>query len=601
MRFTKLDPAVLLRSVGTVLACLLSVVLSSQSVCAQGETSAPGAALPPPNSFEVVFGIPEEEGFRIVFDPTGAAIKSVNLLRQDATFAAEDGTRDEYLLADIMWANPADRGQGYLSWLWLSEWSDATRMLGDIDLRTAHWDVDRDQPGRVAFGLDVGGGLRIEKIFTYEGGGRRDLKLEFVLRASEQHPLAGQPLVLALRGLAARSPSSEYALGLKPSRAVGQSLSADGEILFASYEPEGEGNPPPLPVVASAADGARIQYAGSTNRFFAALLAATDEASQDAFWTANVLKMPSTAQLDTPAWSVPVLNFGLRFEIPAQGQEKRWTYRYYLGAKSDRVFAENADYAVFDHIIENDLNPGCGCSPPGTRTIAKLLLALLGFFYDLVGNWGVAIMILTVCVRGALVPINFRMQKSMRAYGAKMSVLKPKLDEIQKRYASDKKALQQAMMEFQKENKLFPPLGGCLPMLITIPVFIGLFTALRTSYDLRQQPFCLWIDDLSQPDALFELGLAWVPHFNLLPLIMVALWWWLQRATPLPTDPQQRQMMKIMRYMPLMFGVMLYSYASGLMVYMITSSLFALVEQRVTKRILGPVQAEAGAFSAPTF
>jgi len=151
----------------------------------------------------------------------------------------------------------------------------------------------------------------------------------------------------------------------------------------------------------------------------------------------------------------------------------------------------------------------------------------------------------------------------------------------------------------RRGQKSPPPIGGCLPMFVTIPVFIGLFTALRISYDLRQQPFMFYIDDLSQPDALFTLGFEWMPYFNLLPLLMVGLWWWLQSNTPLPTDPQQRQMMKIMRFMPLMFGVMLYSYASGLMVYMITSSLFALVEQRVTRKLLGPVSGDAAAFGAP--
>ena len=228
--------------------------------------------------------------------------------------------------------------------------------------------------------------------------------------------------------------------------------------------------------------------------------------------------------------------------------------------------------------------------------MARLLMWLMGVFHDIVGNWGFAIVLLTLTVRGLLVPINFRMQRSMRAYGAKMQKLKPKLDEIQKRYANDRAALQQKMVEFQRENKIFPPLGGCLPMFMTIPVFLGLFTAIRVSYDLRQQPFVLWINDLTQPDRLLPLGLDWLPHFNLLPILMVGLWYWLQSATPLPTDPQQRQVMKIMRFMPFMFGVMLYNYGAGLMVYMVTSSLFGLVEQRITRRLLGPVNPEAAAF-----
>ena len=154
------------------------------------------------------------------------------------------------------------------------------------------------------------------------------------------------------------------------------------------------------------------------------------------------------------------------------------------------------------------------------------------------------------------------------------------------------------MIAFQRENKIFPPLGGCLPMFLTIPVFIGLFTALRVSYELRQQPFVGWIDDLSRPDQLFELGWSFLPYFNILPVVMVGMWLLLQAGTPLPTDPQQRQMMKIMRFMPLIFGVTLYNYASGLMVYMITSSVFGIIEQRITRRVLGPMDANAAAIGA---
>jgi YidC/Oxa1 family membrane protein insertase len=94
-------------------------------------------------------------------------------------------------------------------------------------------------------------------------------------------------------------------------------------------------------------------------------------------------------------------------------------------------------------------------------------------------------------------------------------------------------------------------------------------------------------------DRMFHLGIPFVEHFNLLPLLMVALWWLLQRGTPLPKDPQQRQMAVMMRFMPLMFGVLLYNYAAGLMVYMITSSLWGIVEQRITKKILGPISPDA--------
>jgi YidC/Oxa1 family membrane protein insertase len=230
--------------------------------------------------------------------------------------------------------------------------------------------------------------------------------------------------------------------------------------------------------------------------------------------------------------------------------------------------------------------------------MAKLLLGLLGWFHDLIGNWGIAIIMLTVLVRGLLAPLNFHMQKSMRKYGAKMAVLKPKLDALKKQYGDDQKGYQQAMVAFQREHKMIPPLGGCLPIFLTMPIYIGLFTALRTAYDLRQQPFVAWIDDLSRSDALFELGI-WPHHFNLLPLLWIGLFVWMSLRQPLPTDPQQRQMQSMMRYMPILFGLMLYGYASALMLYMVTSMVWSLIESTITKKILGPMDPNVAAM-APT-
>ena len=201
-------------------------------------------------------------------------------------------------------------------------------------------------------------------------------------------------------------------------------------------------------------------------------------------------------------------------------------------------------------------------------------------------------------VRGAMFPLNFKMQKSMRAYGAKMSKLKPQMDAMKKKYADDQKAYQQAMMAFNRENKVMPPVGGCLPIFLTMPIYIGLFTALRTAYDLRHQSFVSWIDDLSRSDALFQLGF-WPNDFNLLPLLWIVLLVFQMSRQPLPTDPQQRQTQKIMRFMPMMFGVMLYSYASALLLYMVTSMLWSLVESAIVKKILGPADPNAGMMPTP--
>ena len=136
-----------------------------------------------------------------------------------------------------------------------------------------------------------------------------------------------------------------------------------------------------------------------------------------------------------------------------------------------------------------------------------------------------------------------------------------------------------------------------------MPIFIGLFAALRSATDLRHQPFAGWIDDLSRPDALVEFAaplagffpLSAVTSFNLLPIIMVVVWIAHQKSMPKPADPNAAQMQKIMTFMPILFGVMLYNYAAGLSLYMITSSLIGIFEAKVIKKKwpVGPPPNEA--------
>ena len=225
----------------------------------------------------------------------------------------------------------------------------------------------------------------------------------------------------------------------------------------------------------------------------------------------------------------------------------------------------------------------------------RLLLTLLRFFHSIAGNWGLATILLTVLVRLVLVPLNFKSQYEMAHYQKRMSKVKPLMDEIRKKYAKNKQKMNQELMKLQKKHKLTPPLMGCLPMFITIPVFFGLFMALRVSFDLRQQPFFGWIKDLSMPDMLFRIqegAVGWadklIPdYFNVLPILMTLLWWLQQKLMPKSDDPQQKQMQVMMQFMPILFGFMLYNYAAGL-------ALFGILEARlIKKKVQALTQAEA--------
>jgi YidC/Oxa1 family membrane protein insertase len=266
------------------------------------------------------------------------------------------------------------------------------------------------------------------------------------------------------------------------------------------------------------------------------------------------------------------------------------SFEWYIGPKDKAILA---DYGPLDTIPEfADYGSSFFYRMFLTTWIAPGIMALLTFFHSLVGNWGVAIILLTILVRITLMPLNRRSQLKMAEYQVKMQKVKPLLDSINKKYAKDPQAKQQATMKLYKKHKVAPPLGGCLPPFLQMPIFIGLFAALRSSLKLRQQPFVSWMEDLSRPDALIDFGgpiadffpLTAVTTFNLLPIIMVVLWVAHQKSMPKPADPNQAQMQKIMTFMPILFGILLYNYAAGLSLYMITSSAIGIFEAKVIKK-----------------
>ncbi|MDP6929713.1 MAG: membrane protein insertase YidC [Planctomycetota bacterium] len=549
--------------------------------------------------FTKQFGKPGEAGsFLVTFWDFGASVRSVSLLDN---FQSVEGKRKEspeqgdyYKIVDMVEA-------GFTS-LRLRELNPDKRRFPSVKLDVAPWEREELDDGGVKFTLDGGNGLSLEKTYRHEVGSR-DLILEIGLR-NKGYEGGETSIKLMLEGPTLPSPTSEHFFGRNPAVAIGRVWDGQEERLETARV-DGNPNSSQRPVVAALNGPRKIAFAGSTNRFFASFLYPADDVSEDALYSASMFRLPvGRINLeDHGPWSVPQVLYMLRFDVPKEtGGITKLRYRLYLGPKSSRIFGEHPDYEQFDAIVDTDLTPPClfGCVVPGARPMGKFLLWILRLLHDMVPSWGVAIILLTLIVRSLVAPLNFRMQKSMRVYGAKMARLAPQLEEIKKKFGSDKKRYQQAMVEFQKQHKMFPPIGGCLPLFITLPVFLGLFTTLRVAYDLRLESF-LYVADLSKPDALFELGLSFMPHFNLLPLLWMALFAILSFSQPLPKDPQQRQMGMIMRGMPFLFGVMLYNYAAGLMVYLVTSSLVSLIEARVTKKILGPMpQAGAGVPQMPT-
>ena len=192
--------------------------------------------------------------------------------------------------------------------------------------------------------------------------------------------------------------------------------------------------------------------------------------------------------------------------------------------------------------------------------LAKPIYWLLAFLQGLVGNWGWAIVLLTVLVKAILYPISAAGYKSM----ARMRDVAPRMKAIQEKYANDKQALNQAMMELYRREKINPA-GGCLPIMLQIPVFLALYWVLLATVELRGAPWLLWVNDLASPDP-----------YLILPLLMVATMIIQMKISPRPTDPTQA---KVMMIMPVVFGVMFFFFASGLVLYWLTNNVLSIWQQ----------------------
>ncbi|MDD5129782.1 MAG: membrane protein insertase YidC [Candidatus Omnitrophica bacterium] len=206
--------------------------------------------------------------------------------------------------------------------------------------------------------------------------------------------------------------------------------------------------------------------------------------------------------------------------------------------------------------------------------IAQLLLQLLGFFFNLVHNWGLAIIILSIAVYFLLFPLSIKQMRSMK----EMQLLQPKIEALRKELKDNPQRLNKEIMELYKEHKV-NPLGGCLPLLLQMPIFFALYQALIRSVALRGAHF-LWIKDLSSPDQAFTLKNS-IPFLgnqvNILPILMAIGMFIQQKISMAKATGEAAQQQKLMSIiMPIMFGVIFYQMPSGLVLYWFVNSLLML-------------------------
>lgn len=520
--------------------------------------------------------------FRAVFTNRGATLKTLSL----GDYPDRAGRSAEERLDSANWTRVLEEvqsNQGLTRSLLLSASLSAREYIDkplEEELWVARELTDADGGRGVEFTHAPGTGVVFTKRLQFTPGSH-DLRLQLAI-ANEAVESAPRALGFVLTPAACMPRDSQDAYYFEP-----QSLVCSPEEGSSQLE---------VQVQIRDEGGSRVQgaftiprgpiaYAGVQNKYFATLLRGDDDAARSSMKGASWRALRDEAYLrkDPKAepWRQIVTDVQLELALPAKGQQQTWNYSLYAGPK-DRDLLVAADPATAA-LVEHDLG--------FFTSIAYGLLAVLEFFHKLVGNWGLAIILLTVAVKGILFPIQRRSQTAMAQYQTKMKRLQPKIEELKERYKNDRAKLNQEQAKLMQQEGAFPPLGGCLPMFLQIPVFFGLFSALRVAFELRQAEF-LWIPDLSLPDHTIYLGwdfivpfVGWdMNYFNILPPLMIVMWIWQQKGMPMPADENAARMQKMMMWMPIIMGVFLYNYAAGLSLYMITQSGIGVIEQKVIRK-----------------
>jgi len=346
-----------------------------------------------------------------------------------------------------------------------------------------------------------------------------------------------------------------------------------------------------------------LVWVAAINKYFAAIVVPQpDPATENTRW----LKGHTGVYFNPDGASKPNADDTIGLDLStetislAPNAEQTYSMQVYLGPKDKNLFDENKTYRSlgFVHTISF---MGCCCPQSVIYPMAFGILWLMKAMFGIIGNYGLVIIILVLIMRLILHPVTKKSQISMH----KMSKLAPRAEEIKKKYANNKAEMNRQMMLLYKEQGA-SPIMGFLPMLIQMPVWISLWSAINASVDLRGEgllPF--WITDLSVPDALISFTPFTLPifgtidSFNLLPVLMGVAFYLQQKLMPTqanaaanPQMAQQQKMMAIM--MPIMFPLMLYKVPSGVNLYIMTSTALGVLEQHVVRKHIKEKEALEG-------
>lgn len=315
-----------------------------------------------------------------------------------------------------------------------------------------------------------------------------------------------------------------------------------------------------------------IQYAGVNNQFFTTFFLPQDFQPSEVWATGDEIEVPD-ADGPKKRWEFMM---GLHFpdKLLAPGSEQSYGYKVYMGPKSRNIVA-----AVGEH-TDKVMNYGW------FSIFANFMSWAVNWIHDWFAGhswaWGVAIILLTVTIRIVIWPLHNKSTRTMK----RMSKLQPLMKEIREKHADNPQKMNQETMKLYKEYGV-NPMGGCLPMLIQIPIFFGVFKMLGSAVEMRGASF-LWVDDLSLPDTL---GHVFGLPINVLPILMAVTMVVQMRMSPQTGDKLQR---RIMMLMPLMFFFFCYNYASALALYWTVQNIVSIGQTWLTQRLPEPELKQKG-------
>jgi YidC/Oxa1 family membrane protein insertase len=306
-----------------------------------------------------------------------------------------------------------------------------------------------------------------------------------------------------------------------------------------------------------------ISWAAVKNQYFVNIVAVNEGEAASAVW-ARRLTRPHPGQETKEVFGIEgALGFsGFRLE---PGSVKTWTLQIYTGPK------DLGRLSQLGHGEQEVMNFGI------FKWVSEILLYSMNALYGWLGNFAAAIIALTIIIKALLWPLQNKATNSMR----RMAALSPKMTELREKYKDDTTKMNQELMKLYKDYGV-NPFSGCLPMLIQIPIFFGFYSMLGTAIELRNSSF-LWVSDLSQPDTVAHvLGFP----INILPLLMAATMFWQMAITPNTGDAVQR---RIFMFMPLIFILFAYNFASALSLYWTTQNLISILQLYLTRNKPLPV------------